>query len=647
MGPDLPFPLFVLHTAERWRSAASLCARVALGALFVFSGIGKLATPALFQSAVANYRVLPLWAVGPVAGLVAWSEVVLGAMLLCGLMTRVSAAALLCLLAVFTVAMASAAVRGIDISCGCFGADSQSISWLSFSRNALLMALTLWIARRERTPLAMDSTLARLPGHLAQAAILLGLLLLGGSAMWQMGPNPAPPTASAVRPEGLVAMRRRQSAERVRLDLFTMSNCPFGLAAEHLIFRRLLPTGAPVDVHVHFIAEDSQASPELVSNPTIAAHRYDTGCHSNAFSGTGRFRSLHGEEEVQEDIRQVVVQRYWPERLGDYALRRAESRLANDWRADAQEVGLDPAAIQAVIDSGEGERLMAENIATAQRLGIRSSPTLFINGEMMTEPLYDTNLFRAVAAALADPADRAALVASLPPQQARVRRSGGLTCVQAGEGGVWLCCPSVDDTGRDEMALVPDPTRQGRYLCVDRFEASLDGHTEPLASAEAVSAEIAAGRAIAVSLRGVVPQAHVSEVMARRMCEAAGKRLCSYEEWRFACAGPNSEPFPYGTDYRPGACHDGGGQALLTGMAPECVRRFEVLGQPGLSEIYDLIGNLSEWTRGRLMENSLALDHAQGLITCDSAVERPMDWSAADAGFRCCADAVVMTDAAM
>ena len=33
---------------------------------------------------------------------------------------------------------------------------------------------------------------------------------------------------------------------------------------------------------------------------------------------------------------------------------------------------------------------------------------------------------------------------------------------------------------------------------------------------------------------------------ARRACKVEGKRLCTSDEWQFACEGPQMWPYPYG-----------------------------------------------------------------------------------------------------
>src|SRR5437763_1045092 len=48
------------------------------------------------------------------------------------------------------------------------------------------------------------------------------------------------------------------------------------------------------------------------------------------------------------------------------------------------------------------------------------------------------------------------------------------------------------------------------------------------------------------NMKGVKPLSSVSWDQAAKLCEAGGKRLCSFAEWRAACGGPKDQKYPYG-----------------------------------------------------------------------------------------------------
>ena len=83
------------------------------------------------------------------------------------------------------------------------------------------------------------------------------------------------------------------------------------------------------------------------------------------------------------------------------------------------------------------------------------------------------------------------------------------------------------------------------------------------------------------------PRAFVSWRDAADTCKAAGKRLCTLEEWRAACQGPDKARYPYAGRYNENHCPAKEAAASRSGRFPAC-RSYS--GQ------YDMTGNLWEWT---------------------------------------------------
>lgn len=99
----------------------TLVSRLALGVLFLLSGLSKLGTTAAFAANIRSYEMnLPAGLVSVMAVGLPPLEVGLGVWLLAGLFLRFSGAVSAVLMAVFTVAIAQAWLRGLDINCGCF-----------------------------------------------------------------------------------------------------------------------------------------------------------------------------------------------------------------------------------------------------------------------------------------------------------------------------------------------------------------------------------------------------------------------------------------------------------------------------------------------------------------------------------------------
>lgn len=130
-----------------------LAARLVLAGLFLYAGVLKALAPAAFAADIANFRLLPLFASGLLAVYLPWLEL-LAAGALFFRRWRAGAALVLAFLgAVFLGALALARIRGLDITCGCFGhtgSGEGGVSWWLLLRNVGLLALALLVVRSER-----------------------------------------------------------------------------------------------------------------------------------------------------------------------------------------------------------------------------------------------------------------------------------------------------------------------------------------------------------------------------------------------------------------------------------------------------------------------------------------------------------------
>ncbi|WP_437897086.1 hypothetical protein [Sorangium sp. So ce124] len=184
------------------------------------------------------------------------------------------------------------------------------------------------------------------------------------------------------------------------------------------------------------------------------------------------------------------------------------------------------------------------------------------------------------------------------------------------------------------------------------------------------------GRAIAALARsrsGVRPSGYVTGLVAESACAAAGKRLCSVEEFVTACRGEDDTLYPYGDTFEEGACNvyrPAHPAALLhgnasighldprlnrvrsarepllreTGGSPRCRSRW------GSDAVYDLVGNLDEWVSepgGAFAGGFYSRSTRAG---CEALVTvHPRSYLDYSTGVRCCQDgpspAVTATDA--
>jgi uncharacterized membrane protein YphA (DoxX/SURF4 family) len=137
------------------KRALSLVLRLGLGGLFVVAGVLKLRDPSAFATAIANYQLYPQYAALLAATLPAL-EILLGIGIVAAPPRwRAPAATGIALLAVtFTLAASSALARRINIACGCFGSDSDTINAVTIARDLVLIAAAIAVTMLELRPAA-------------------------------------------------------------------------------------------------------------------------------------------------------------------------------------------------------------------------------------------------------------------------------------------------------------------------------------------------------------------------------------------------------------------------------------------------------------------------------------------------------------
>lgn len=124
--------------------------RVVLAGTFGYAALAKIADPAAFAFAIDNFRLVPWPIAAALALYLPWLELV-SAVALFFHRTRVGGLTIMTALSgLFALALASALIRGLDIACGCFGADGRpSLAW-PLIRALLLLAVGCWLLIEER-----------------------------------------------------------------------------------------------------------------------------------------------------------------------------------------------------------------------------------------------------------------------------------------------------------------------------------------------------------------------------------------------------------------------------------------------------------------------------------------------------------------
>lgn len=133
---------------DRLTTAISFC----LACLLLFTGVHHFQNLYATWSAVVNYRILPVFLSHTATLFLMVSSLVTAALLVERETRRFGGLFSVLIFVVFSIAQISALTRGLDISCGCFGASRSSpISALSASVPIACTCGGLFVAYTKRT----------------------------------------------------------------------------------------------------------------------------------------------------------------------------------------------------------------------------------------------------------------------------------------------------------------------------------------------------------------------------------------------------------------------------------------------------------------------------------------------------------------
>jgi hypothetical protein len=164
--------------------------------------------------------------------------------------------------------------------------------------------------------------------------------------------------------EGRFELRRVHEFKARTLELFTMTHCPYGRAAEKALLTHLSATAPNAEsprVEIRYILYEREGT-----------------------DGARHIEALHGEDEIQETLVQLVVRDTYPWLHHEYVLQRCDS--AEPWEALVRRIGLSDADVELVRTRIHDERealLRAELDYATRTYGVRDgSPTYVWEGEI-------------------------------------------------------------------------------------------------------------------------------------------------------------------------------------------------------------------------------------------------------------------------
>lgn len=122
-----------------------------LGAVFVYAGVIKTLDPAQFAVEIQNYRLVP-WPIAAAMSLyLPWLEIACGTALLLPRGARGALWIVTGLTVIFLIALISAKLRGLNLSCGCFGHASGDLNAALFRDVVLLAAAGILLRGSQAT----------------------------------------------------------------------------------------------------------------------------------------------------------------------------------------------------------------------------------------------------------------------------------------------------------------------------------------------------------------------------------------------------------------------------------------------------------------------------------------------------------------
>jgi len=282
----------------------------------------------------------------------------------------------------------------------------------------------------------------------------------------------------------------------------------------------------------------------------------DPACNEGVRNRKHRYACLAAEAAVCAQ-RQG---RFWA--FHDITFKNQHNLRPDDLRRYADSAGMDVDAFEQCMRSREGRDTVQQDGAHGKELDTHGTPRIWIDGKLYRAGTSAEQMARALELALGANAREAAAAAR------------ELRQVKAPIEPVPADVPEMQSISHGGLSFE-----------IDTFEAGLaDG--------------------VATSGKHQVPGLRMSWFAARDACEAAGKRLCTEEEWITACQGARAvdddddgafadddiegTSYPYGEHHLRGHCWDNQGKLrpVYTGEMPGCV---------STDGVYDLTGNAEEW----------------------------------------------------
>jgi len=156
-------------------------------------------------------------------------------------------------------------------------------------------------------------------------------------------------------------------ADKPTVEVYYMAYCPYGVQAIKGMYPVAKLFGEKVDIQPHFVIYEN----------------YNGGGADYCLDG-GKLCSMHGIEELNEDIRQACIYKNQKDKFWDYTnCAMTDCSLSNIktcWETCADKNNVDKAKVKECAEK-EGIALMTAEKALNAQKQVQGSPTIFVNGQ--------------------------------------------------------------------------------------------------------------------------------------------------------------------------------------------------------------------------------------------------------------------------
>jgi len=175
----------------------------------------------------------------------------------------------------------------------------------------------------------------------------------------------AKPSQPAQDQQQAPAQTEIPKTDKPNVKFFVMAFCPFGKQAEQGLGPAVAALGTKVVAEPHFVIYNNY-----------------NGGGDDYCMGDGKYCSMHGINELREDVRQMCVWKYKQAQWWTYVNKINEkctvSSIDTCWKEVAKEIGFDSDKI-AECEKDEALTLLEAEVKLNEKYGVQGSPTVLIN----------------------------------------------------------------------------------------------------------------------------------------------------------------------------------------------------------------------------------------------------------------------------